>query len=87
MSDFALTLVNTLLTDVDLLCFCQGLLQVQYGERMSGEETRGTCFGRSDDVGCDVRGGAPSLHSDSVAGEHFRRRGFGFSVNIVGWWN
>jgi len=59
---------------------------VQYGERVSGEETRGACFGRSHDVDCDVRGGAPSLLSDRDAGQHFRRHGFGFSVKI-GWWN
>lgn len=55
---------------------------MQYRERVPGEETRGACFGRSDDVDCNVRGGAPTLDSDRDAGEHFRGSGFGIRVNV-----
>lgn len=52
---------------------------MQYRERVSGEETRGACYRRSDDADCDVRRGAPSCD----AGEHFRGRGFGIRVNVM----
>ena len=40
---------------------------MQYGEGLPGEETRGAGTGRSVDADRDVRGGAPSLHSDRDA--------------------
>ena len=55
---------------------------MQYRERVPGEETRGACFGRSADVDCHGRGGAPTLESDRDAGEHVRGSGFGIRVNV-----
>lgn len=51
---------------------------MQYGERVSGEETRGARPGRSCDADRNVRGGTPSRD----AGEHFRDHGFGIRVNV-----